>query len=138
MHQQTDLCQLFVGSVAIPTTPVQVQVLGIIVGEGTYTKVTAELLRAWHIHLNDQDMGTLLQPGQSWDECATGVYSRSNFYMGVELESFSNKDDTISSGANVLNNNVELRINYKQADANKQHNYSGMIPVIGIIFPYIE
>ena len=32
--------------------------------------------------------------------------------MGVELESFSNKDNTIKSGANVLNNKVELRINY--------------------------
>ena len=42
--------------------------------------------------------------------------------MGVELESFSNKDDTIESGANVLNNNVELRINYKQADATNTYN----------------
>ena len=42
--------------------------------------------------------------------------------MGVELESFSNKDDTIESGANVLNNNVELRINYKQVDANNAYN----------------
>jgi len=118
----TTLYQLFVGSVAISTTPVQVQALGNIVGEGTYTEVTAKLLRAWHIRLNDQDMGTLLQPGQSWDECATGVNSRSNFYMGVELESFSNKDDTIESGANVLNNNVELQINYKQADATNTYN----------------
>ena len=114
--------QLFVGSVAIPTTPVQVQALGNTIGEGTYTEVTAELLRAWHIRLNDQDMGTLLQPGQSWDECVSGENSRSNFYMGVELESFSNKDDTIESGANVLNNNVELRINYKQVDANNASN----------------
>ena len=60
--------QLFVGSVAIPTTPVQVQALGNVEGGGTYTEVMAELLRAWHIRLNDQDMGTLLQPGQVWDE----------------------------------------------------------------------
>ena len=114
--------QLFVGSVAIPTTPVQVGALGNTVAEGTYTEVTAELLRAWHIRLNDQDMGTLLQPGQSWDEYTAGKNSRSNFYMGVELESFSNKGDTIESGANVLNNNVELRINYKQADATNAYN----------------
>ena len=65
MHQQTDLCQLFVGSVAIPTTPVQISALGNTGAEGTYTEVMAELLRAWHIRLNDQDMGTLLQPRQS-------------------------------------------------------------------------
>ena len=35
--------------------------------------------------------------------------------MGVESESFSNKDDTIESGANVLNNKMELRINYASA-----------------------
>ena len=67
-------------------------------------------------------MGTLLQPGQSWDEYTAAKNSRSNFFMGVELESFSNKDDTIESGANVLNNNVELRINYKQADATNAYN----------------
>ena len=42
--------------------------------------------------------------------------------MGVELESFSNKDDTIESGANVLNNTVELRINYKNTDAVNSYN----------------
>ena len=41
---------------------------------------------------------------------------RSNAVYGIELESFSNKDDTIESGANVLNNNVELRINFDSAD----------------------
>ena len=56
--------QLFVESVAIPTTPVHISALGDVNAEDTYTEVT------WHICLNDQDMGTLLQPGQSWDECA--------------------------------------------------------------------
>ena len=60
--------QLFVGSVAIPTTPVQVQTVGNTSALGTYTEVTAELLRAWHIRLNDQDMTTLLNPNQVWDE----------------------------------------------------------------------
>ena len=59
---------MFVGSVAIPITPVQVQALDNVTGEGTYTEAMAELLRAWHICLNDTDMGTLLQPGQTWDE----------------------------------------------------------------------
>ena len=52
-----------------------------------------------------------------WDEYViviTGENSRRNFYMGVELESFSNKDDMIKSGANVLNNNVELHKNKTQ------------------------
>ena len=114
--------QLFVGSVAIPTTPVQIQALGASNGEGTYTEVMAELLRAWHIRLNDQEMGTLLQPGQVWDEYTTLKNSRSNYFMGVELESFSNKDDTIESGANVLNNNVELRINYASTAASYTYN----------------
>ena len=114
--------QLSVGSVAIPTTPVQVQALGNVTGEGTYTKAMAELLRAWHIRLNDTDMETLLQPGQTWDEYTAAKNSRINFYMGVELESFSNKDDTIESGANVLNNNVELRINYKSDAATNVYN----------------
>jgi len=114
--------QLFVGSVAIPTTPVQIQALGNVAGKGTFSEVTAELLRAWHIRLNDQDMGTLLQTGQVWDEYTATKNSRSNFFMGVELESFSNKDDTIESGANVLNNNVELRINYKATDATNTYN----------------
>ena len=38
---------------------------------------------------------------------------QSNFFRGVELESFSNKGDTIESEANVLNNNVELHMYYK-------------------------
>ena len=42
--------------------------------------------------------------------------------MGVELESFSNKDDTIESGANVLNNNVELRIHYRSTAASNAYN----------------
>jgi len=107
--------QLFVGSVAIPTTPVQVQALGNTCSQGTFTEVTAELLRSWHIRLNDQDMTTLLDPTKVWDEYQAGHNCRSNFFMGVELESFRSKDDTIKSSANVLNNNVELRINYASA-----------------------
>ena len=82
----------------------------------------AELLRSWHVRLNDQEMGTLLQPGQVWDEYSSLKNSRSNYFMGVELESFSNKDDTIESGANVLNNNVELRINYASTAASYTYN----------------
>ena len=74
------------------------------------------------MRLNDQDMCTLPRPTQVWDEYTAGSNCQSNFFMGVELESFSNKDDTIESGANVLNNNVELRINYKAADANFTYN----------------
>ena len=40
----------------------------------------------------------------------------------VELESFSNKDDTIESGANVLNKNVELCINYTSTTATNTFN----------------
>ena len=118
----TTLYQLFVGSVSISTTPVQISALGNTTVRGTYTEVTAELLHAWHICLNDQDMETLLQSGQVWDEYIASENSRSNFYMGVELESFSNKDDTIESGAIVLNNNVKLCINYKQANATNTYN----------------
>ena len=65
-----------------------------------------------HICLNNQDIGTLLISGQSWDEYVKGENSRAYFYFGAELESLSYKDSTIESGANVFNNNVELRINY--------------------------
>jgi hypothetical protein len=93
-----------VGSVAIPTTPIQIQALGASNGEGTYTEGMAKLLRSWHIQLNDQEMGTLLQPRQvytSWDEYSSLKNSYSNYFMGMELilESFSNKDNTIESGA---------------------------------------
>ena len=54
--------ELFVGSVAIPTTPMQVQSLGNNIGKGTHTEVMAKMLRAWHIWLNNQEIGTLLQP----------------------------------------------------------------------------
>ena len=40
---------------------------------------------------------------------------QTNFHMGLELESYSNKDNTIESGAEVLNNNMELCINYYTA-----------------------
>ena len=49
---------------AIPTTPIQIQALGNTVAEGAYTEVMTELLQLWHMHLNKQDMGTILQPGQ--------------------------------------------------------------------------
>ena len=84
--------QLFVGSVAIPTTPVAVQSLGNSAADGTYTEVMTELLQSWYIRLNDHDMGTLHIPGQSWDKYVAAKNSRTYFYMGVELESFSNND----------------------------------------------
>ena len=103
--------QLFIGSVAIPTTPV--------ICTGTQIEPLSELLRAWHVRLNDQDFSTLLHPQFCLDEYATATVGnyRSNYLYGVELESFSLKDDVIKSGSNVLNNNVELRLTYSQAAA---------------------
>ena len=103
--------QLFIGSVAIPTTPV--------ICTGTQIEPLSELLRAWHVRLNDQDFSTLLHPQFCLDEYATATVGnyRSNYLYGVELESFSLKDDVIESGSNVLNNNVELRLTYSQAAA---------------------
>ena len=37
------------GSVAIPTTPIQIQVLENTSAEGMYTEVIAELIQSWHI-----------------------------------------------------------------------------------------
>ena len=105
--------QLFVGSVAIPTSPVLVS--------GTFVEPIAELLRAWHVRLNDQDFSTLLDPDYYLDEYSLSLTPATNYrssaVFGVELESFSLKDDVIESGANVLNNNVELRLTYSQASA---------------------
>ena len=107
--------QLFIGSVAIPTTPV--------ICTGTQVEPLSELLRAWHVRLNDQDFSTLLHPQFCLDEYVSGTAGnyRSNYLYGVELESFSLKDDVIESGSNVLNNNVELRLTYSQA-ANASYN----------------
>ena len=55
------------------------------------------------------------------------------FYMGVELESFINKDDTIESGANVLNNNIRLHFYYKNVDATNSYNLVFFAP--HMIFP---
>ena len=103
--------QLFVGSVAIPTTPV--------ICTGTQVEPLAELLRAWHVRLNDQDFSTLMSPEFFLDEYVADHTTnyRSNALYGIELESFSLKDDVIESGSNVLNNNVELRLTYSQAAA---------------------
>ena len=94
--------QLFVGSVAVPTSPEIVT--------GTQVEPITELLRAWHIRLNDQDFSSLMSPSVYLDEYAAGGNYRSNAIFGVELESFSLKDNVIESGSNVLNNNVELRL----------------------------
>ena len=105
--------QLFVGSVAIPTSPVLVS--------GTFVKPIAELLRAWHVRRNDQEFSNLLDPNDYLDEYSLSLTPTTNYrssaVFGVELESFSLKDDVIESGANVLNNNVELRLTYSQASA---------------------
>jgi len=103
--------QLFVGSVAIPTSPV--------ICTGTQVEPLSELLRAWHVRLNDQDFSTLLSPEFFLDEYVNDHASnyRSNALYGIELESFSLKDDVIESGSNVLNNNVELRLTYSSAAA---------------------
>ena len=62
-------------------------------------------------------METLLQPGYVWDKYVEAENSRSNFFMEVELESVLNKDSTFESEANVLNHNVELRINDKNTNS---------------------
>ena len=77
----------------------------------------AEILRSCHICLNDQNMETLLQPRYVWDKYVEAENSRINFFMEVELESVLNKDSTFESEANVLNHNVELRINYKNTNS---------------------
>ena len=53
--------QLFVGSVAILTTPVQVKALGNMIGKVTFTEGTAEPLPSWHIPLNDKKQRPVYQ-----------------------------------------------------------------------------
>ena len=56
-----------------------------------------------------------MSPSVYLDEYVAGANCRSNALFGVELESFSLKDNVIESGSNVLNNNVELRLTYSGA-----------------------
>ena len=106
---------MFIGSVAIPTT--------LVICTGRQVEPLSELLKTWHIRLNDQDFSTLLHPQFCLDKYTSGTAGnyRSNYLYGVELKSFSLKDDVIESGSNLLNNNVELRLTYSQA-ANTSYN----------------
>ena len=87
-----------------------VQAFGNVIGKETYTEAMAELFYVCHIRLNDHNISTLFQHEQMWGKYILAKSFRSNFSVGVELKSFSTQDDNIDSGANVLSNNVELRI----------------------------
>ena len=94
------------GSVPIPSTPVLCY--------GTMVEPLAELMRAWHVRLNDQDFSSLISPakvlGEYTNSATPGTNYRSNAVFGVELNSFALNDKVIEPGSNVLNNNVELRV----------------------------
>ena len=70
----------------------------------------AELIRAWHVRLNDQDFSSVISPEYVLDEYTNSVTPsanyRRNIVFGVELDSFALKDEVIESGRNVL----ELRV----------------------------
>lgn len=101
--------QLFIGSIAIPTTPVQ--------AGAPYNESFAELMRAWHVRLQDSTWSTLFTPANiAAGKADSTSLTKSNVVYGVELESMSNKNNVIESGANVLNTNVEVRMNFS-ADA---------------------
>ena len=108
--------QLFVGSIAIPTTPVQV-VPTAGAGFATYNEAISETMRAWHVRIQDADWPSMFTNtnGMILQEPANiNSPQASNIVFGVELESMSNKSNVIESGANVLNNNIELRCNFTQ------------------------
>ena len=63
--------QLFVGSIAIPTSPVLVL--------GTFGEPIAKLLRACHVRLNNQDFSTVLDPDYYLDECSLSLTSGSSY-----------------------------------------------------------
>ena len=73
------------------------------------------------MRLNHHEFLTLLDPDYYLNEYSLSLTPTTNYrssaVFGVELESFSLKDDVIESGANVLNNNVELCLTYSQASA---------------------
>lgn len=121
-HRNVIDYQVFIGSVAIPTTPVRI-------GFDTkyeirsFSDAIAETLRAWHVRLQDADYPTLLREDYDYlqKKHVDGGYT-SNMVYGVELESFSNKSDVIESGINVLNNNIEVRLNMSSVAADGEDN----------------
>jgi hypothetical protein len=114
-HRNLTNYQLFIGSVALPTTPVQCG--------SPYNKQFSELMRAWHVRLQDSDWPTLITNSTAaagLNPCILADYTanslcKSNMVYGVELESMSNKNNVIESGANTLNTNVEIRMNMAAA-----------------------
>ena len=104
--------QVFVGSVPIPVVPVNVT--------PPYNEAYAELLRSFHVRLNDQNWPTLIQHNSWLPDYTAGASiatlssfcAQSDAFFGVDLESFGQKSDMIECGANVLNNNIELRLNF--------------------------
>jgi hypothetical protein len=120
--------QCLVGTIPIPVTPVQVI--------PPYCEAMSELYRAVHVTINDQSWPGLIKYSDCLNEMptpystgttqpsvnGTGVglgpntlgsfNQQSDIFFGVELESFSGKNDTIECGANVLNNNIELRFTF--------------------------
>jgi hypothetical protein len=113
--------QAFVGSVPIPVTPVIVK--------PPFNEAVAELLRAVHVKLNDTNWPSLMRypdfltdytaptAGQGLG-AATSWGAQSNLFFGVELESFNGKNNAIECGANVLNNNIELRFTFSTTSDN--------------------
>ena len=79
----------------------------------------ADLMRAWHVWLNNQDFSSLISPEFVLNEynipVTPGTNYRSNVVFSVELESFTLKNTVIKTGSNVLNNNAELQLTYFQA-----------------------
>lgn len=127
--------QLFVGSVPIPVVPVQVT--------PPYNESYAELLRSFHVRLNDQNWPTLIQYNSYLRDyyADNGKASLSSFaaqsdaFFGVELESFNQKNNAIECGANVLNNNIELRMNFSATSAN---NYNLIVYGYHDVFVVID
>jgi hypothetical protein len=95
--------QLFVGTLPIPSSPVLVT--------APYAEAMSETMRAWHVRPNDQYWPSLMQE-TNVHPLPTDDITDSAMVFGVELESFSNRGNTIESGANVLNNTVQLRLKF--------------------------
>lgn len=111
--------QVTIGTTNIPSSPVTFP------KDNSFGESFLELMRAWHVRPNDQGWPTNLTPGMykhsfidpsntaAQNTALTGYYQPfSNCVYGCELETFSQKGNTIESGANTLNNTVILTMNY--------------------------
>ena len=103
--------QFWVDGNPIPAQPVQVT--------APYGEAVNELMRAWHVRLNDADFPTQLAMEDIEDTVTASTFLDSNLPFGLELESFSGKSGTIESGINVLNSNISFRMNFSTT-ANEQ------------------